>query len=361
MAIRERDGKYFIDYYANGHRVREAISGSRALAEKVLRKRQSAIDENRYLDIKRSEKIRFEDFLEDYLEHHSKLNNRSWKRAEIPNMKRLKAYFSGRLLQEITPLDVEKFKAKTLTEVSPATTNRCLALLKSMFNKATIWGKLNGPNPVKGIKLFREESRLRFLEKEEIATLLKYCNGYLYPVVTVALHTGMRKSEILNLKWHDVDFSRDNIYLSQTKNGEKREVSMNSLVRSTLIKVRKHPSSPYIFVNAKGKPYTDIRKSFHAALHKAGIRDFRFHDLRHTFASQLAMAGVDLNSIRELMGHKSIKMTLRYSHLSSGHKKRAVEALNNQIGTIWAQEPVNKTEETATPSQLLTNSGVMVI
>jgi len=361
MAIRERNGKHFIDYYVYGRRVREVISGSRVLAEKVLRKRLNAIDENRYLDIRRSEKIRFEDFLEDYLEHHSKLNNRSWKRAEIPNMKRLKAHFSGRLLQEIASLDIEKFKAKTLTEVSPATTNRCLALLKSMFSKATTWGKFNGPNPVKGIKLFREESRLRFLEKEEIATLLKYCNGYLYLIVTVALHTGMRKSEILNLKWHDVDFSRDNIYLTHTKNGEKREVPMNTLVRSTLIKVRKHPNSPFIFVNEKGKPYTDIRKSFHAALRRAGIKDFRFHDLRHTYASQLAMAGVDLNTIRELMGHKSIKMTLRYSHLSSGHKKRAIEALNNQIGTIWAQEPVSKSaEETETP-QLLTNSRVMVI
>ena len=360
MAIREREGKYFIDYYANGRRVREVISGSRGLAEKVLRKRQSAVDENRYLDIRRTEKVRFEDFANEYIENHSKPNNRSWEQAEAHNIKRLKAYFSGKFLNEITPLDVEKFKAYAVGEVSQATVNRALALLSSMFNRATNWKRFNGVNPVKGIRFYKEQGRLRYLEKEEIAKLIANCSGHLKSIVTIALFTGMRKSEILNLKWRDVDFNHDIIYLYQTKNGEKREVPMNALVKSTLIKVEKNPESQYIFANRKGRPHTNIRKSFFTALTKCDIINFRFHDLRHTFASQLAMSGVDINTIRELMGHKTLKMTLRYSHLSSGHKKRAVDVLNNQMGTFWAQAPVSEISKKVEKPQLIEKVAVTV-
>lgn len=174
-----------------------------------------------------------------------------------------------------------------------------------------------------GIKFYKEQGRLRFLEKEEIIKLLDNCSGYLKAIVTVAINTGLRKSELLNLKWHDVDFNRDIINLYQTKNGEKRKVPMNSTVKSTFIKINKQPESQYIFANQRGKPYTDLRKSFSKTLKRSEIANFRFHDLRHTSASQLAISGVDLNTIRELMGHKSLKMTLRYSHLSPDHKKRA--------------------------------------
>ncbi|MDP2788766.1 MAG: site-specific integrase [bacterium] len=111
----------------------------------------------------------------------------------------------------------------------------------------------------------------------------------------VALHTGMRKSEILGLKWHDIDIKRNIIHLLNTKNGEKREVPMNEIVQKTSIGVLKNPESRYIFCNKDGEPFRNVRRSFFTALKKAGIINFRFHDLRHTFASQLVMLGVDLN------------------------------------------------------------------
>jgi integrase len=131
----------------------------------------------------------------------------------------------------------------------------------------------------------------------------------------------MRRGEILKLKWHDIDYQRGIIYLLDTKNGAKREVFMNDLVKNALIGVRKHPESPYVFCDKNGRPYHDIRKSFYTALEKSGIISFRFHDLRHTFASQLVMSGVDINTVRELLGHKDIRMTLRYSHLSQDYKR----------------------------------------
>ncbi|MBM3248483.1 MAG: hypothetical protein FJZ10_03565, partial [Candidatus Omnitrophica bacterium] len=300
------------------------------------------IAENKYLDIRKEQKIKFEDFADEYLELYSKPNNKSWMKSDRHNLKSLKDFFSGKYLYEITPMLVEKFKAKRAQEVSPATVNRNLACLKSMFNRAIEWGKTKD-NPVKKVKLFRENNkRLRYLEKEEIIKLLSNCNGYLKPIVIVALNTGMRKGEILGLKWHDIDFKRGIIYLLNTKNGEKREIPINEQVKTALIRTKKHPESPYIFCKEDGNPFGNIRKSFFTALKKAGIMNFHFHDLRHTFASHLVMSGVDLNTVRELMGHKSLEMTLRYSHLSPDHKKRAVDILSKRMDTIWTPEATSE-------------------
>ena len=200
------------------------------------------------------------------------------------------------------------------------------------------WGKATS-NPVKGVKLLKEDNkRLRYLEKEEIVKLLANCRQHLKPIVILALNTGMRRGEILNLKWRDVDIKRDVIYLLNTKSGEKREQPINEQVKTALIRTRKHPQSPYVFYKKDGSPIGDIKKSFFTALIKSGINNFRFHDLRHTFASHLVMSGVDLNTVRELMGHKSIEMTQRYAHLSPNHKKRAVDILNKRMDTIWTPE-----------------------
>lgn len=342
MGIFQKKGSWYIDYYAFGKRARKKIGPSKALAENVLRKRKVEIAENKYLDIRKEQRIKFADFADEYLEIHSKVNNRSWENAELPPVKRLKAYFGGKYLHEITPQSIEQFKAQAVNEVKPATVNRSLAILRSIFNKAIEWGKFNGKNPVKGIKFFKEHPRLRFLEKEEIVKLIENCSEHLRPIVILALNTGMRKGEMLGLKWYDLDFKRDIIYLRMTKNGEKREVPVNDQVKHALIGVRKHPESPYVFCDKDGKPYADIRKSFFTACKKSGIISFRIHDLRHTFASQLVMSGIDLNTVRELLGHKSLDMTLRYSHLSPNFKKKAVDILGRQIGTIWTPGPEEK-------------------
>jgi len=338
MGIFLKHENWYIDYYVNGKRKREKVGSSKKLAETVLQKRKVEIAEGKFLDIKKEQKIRFGDFADEYLEIYSKPNITSWK-SDLHNFNCIKAFFGGRYLHEITSLLVEKFKIERAKEVKPATVNRALARLKSMFNKAIDWGKFSGVNPVKSVKFFLEENqRTRYLEKEEIVKFLKYCEGNIKPIAIVALNTGMRKSEILNLKWHDVDFKRGIIYLLRTKNNEKREIPMNDAVMTAFIQVKKHPESPYIFCGKDGKPFQNIRKSFFTALKKAGIINFHFHDLRHTFASQLVMSGVDLNTVRELLGHKSLEMTLRYSHLSPDHKKRAVDILGKRIDTFWTPE-----------------------
>ncbi|MCX5657196.1 MAG: tyrosine-type recombinase/integrase, partial [Candidatus Omnitrophica bacterium] len=223
----KRQGLWHIDFRANGRRIRESTnSTNKKFAETVLAKRLVEATEGKFLDMKKKEKIKFEDFVQEYLEVHAR-NKRSYE-SDLDNVKVLKRFFGGKYLHEITHFMVEKFKVERAKEVSGATVNRNLACLKCMFNKAIEWDKFDGKNPAKGIKFFREEPRVRFLELEEIEKLLANCSERLKPIIIVALHAGMRKGEILNLKWHDVDFKRDIIHIYQTKSGKMREIRMNS-------------------------------------------------------------------------------------------------------------------------------------
>src|SRR3989338_5547161 len=290
MAVYLKGNTYYIDYYVDGRRKRECIGPDKRLAETVLKKRKVEIAEGRYLDIKKNEKIKFEDFSDEFFRIHSQPNKKpSAVKSDKVILKNLKSFFGGRYLYIIGPQLVEEYKIKRSKDVKPATVNRELACLKCMFNKAIEWGKTED-NPVRKVKLFRENNtRIRYLEKEEIQRLIDNCAPHLKPIVTIAVNTGMRKSEILNLKWIDIDFKRNLLYLIETKNGERRDVPINDTVKGTLIKVLKRPESSYVFCNERGKPYANVRTSFDTALKKAEIKDFRFHDLRHTFASHLIM------------------------------------------------------------------------
>jgi integrase len=119
--------------------------------------------------------------------------------------------------------------------------------------------------------------------------------------------------------------------LDMTKNGERREVPINATLRGALKRIVRRVDSPYVFVDREGRRFKDVKRSFHSALRKVGIKDFRFHDLRHTFASQLFMAGVDITTVKELLGHKSLAMTLRYSHLAPAHKVNALAILDGAM------------------------------
>ncbi|MDE2010364.1 MAG: site-specific integrase [Candidatus Omnitrophica bacterium] len=368
IVVNPAKGNFFIELYAGGRRIREKVGSSRKLAETVEAKRKLEIAEDKFLDTKKFHKIKFEDFAKEFLNVHSKVNKKSWQSDEY-NLNSLGKYFAGKYLSDIKVRDIENYKVerlkthigtiktknKTPRTIVPTTVNRELATLKTMFNKAVIWGRLRD-NPAKIVQFLREPpGRVRFLEQEEIVKLLTNANKKLRPILVVALNTGMRRGEIFGLKWHDADFKRNTIHLYNTKNGEKREVDMNEQVKTALIRVFRNPDSPYIFCKRDGKPVHDIRKSFWTALKKSGIKDFHFHDLRHTFASQLVMSGIDLNTVRELLGHKDIRMTLRYSHLSRGHKRHAVEVLGKKIDTFWTLNEKSQNKENSVFSQPIEN------
>jgi len=339
MGIRKRGKKYYIDVYYKGTRIRECVGESKRLAERVYVKRKSELVENRFFDKRKVSKTKLSRLVELYLEY-SKAHKRSFKREKTSTRALLKN-IGDRQLSQITPLGIEDYIKTRLNQisyrkkrpVSPATVNRELACLRHMFTKAIEW-ELIDHNPAKKVKSLKEKNkRLRFLSVEEMEKLLDTCYGHLKLIVKMAIFSGMRKSEILNLKWRDVDFQNNLIVLTDTKSGKAREIPLNKILREVLSGVPRHLKSDYVFCNQEGKPYRQLRASFRNALRRAGISDCTFHDLRHTFASHMVMSGVDINTLREILGHSTITMTQRYAHLAPSFKQKAME----NIVTILSQ------------------------
>ena len=198
---------------------------------------------------------------------------------------------------------------------------------------AVRWEKIDR-NPVKGIKFFKEKSVERYLEQHEITALLEACdlttNRTLKFMVITALNTGMRLREIFNLRVIDLDFRNAMINLEHTKNGDRGKVPMTDALREILSDylAARNINSDFVFCRDDGKPFSDIRYAFKSALDKAGIENFRFHDLRHTFASHLALNGVDLYTIQKLGRWETVSMVMKYAHLSPQHQQRAINVLS---------------------------------
>jgi len=268
----------------------------------------------------------FRDFAREYLAW-AKQNKKSWER-DAYSVAALEPVFGHRRLREIHPFHVESYKIWRKAQVSPATVNREVACLKRILNLATKWGKLQA-NPVREVKPFKEpRAPVRFLSEEEARRLIEACSPTLRPIVVVAIHTLLRKGEILGLTWDRVNLGERFITVVETKNGEPRRVPLNATVVELLEKLPRR--GEYVFTNSSGKPYRCVKRIFAKACAKAGIRNFRFHDLRHTGASWLVMNGVDLLTVKKVGGWKTLAMVERYAHLSDEHLSRAVEKLAGQ-------------------------------
>ena len=325
----------------HGHLHREQVGPKSLASKKAEGKRQDRPCPRR--TVKPTHYL-LADVIEEYLAA-TKALKRSWK-DDARHGKVWTARFSGRTLDEITAGELERIRTERLrvttaedgTEhgVTTATVNREFAFLRRVFNVAIRDDKA-GSNPVSKLKTLREPSgRTRYLTDEEEERLMKALpSAEDRARVTVLLHTGFRRGELLGLRWRDVDLKGGVLSVPKAKNGEARHVPLTSTVR-TILSHRPRPldGTALVFPNSEG--HRDLRwakKTVPGALRAAQIEDFRFHDLRHTFASRLAMEAVDLMTIRELMGHKTMAMTLRYSHLSPGHRRTAIERLVTRATT----------------------------
>ena len=335
--IYRRGHVWYIDYRSplNGKRVQKAVSKSKWMAELALKEIELTIAKGKFLGITEPKKILFEKLCDEYLQFSKANKARSSHRRDMTSMQHLLRSFEGILVLEISVADVEQYKNNRRKEVSPATVNRELACLKHMLNKAVHWGYLT-EYPLRNVKNFKEPpGRVRYLTDIETEILLNCCYDHIKSIVILALNTGMRKGEILSLKWSDVDMKNRNITVRRTKNNEVRTIPMTDTLYNMLKTMGQQIGEQYVFSNEEGKPYGDIKTGFKAALRRAEIKNFRFHDLRHTFASKLMMNGADIGSVQKLLGHKDITMTMRYSHLSNAHLRETVKRL--EVGTNMGQ------------------------
>jgi len=312
-------------------------------AQTLLTKRRQAIAEGKQPDIKKKiPNTLFKDLVTEYLKWSER--QRSHEQKEI-NANQLKEKFGNIPLRYFTTMMLEQYQTERLEKGNkPATVNRHVALIKHMFTKAVDWNLVEEETlkRVRRVKLLEENNRrLRYLSIEECKTLLDECEklgkknahyAHLGPIVITALNTGMRKGEILNLEWDNVDLKQGFILLDKTKNGERREIPINETLRETLQSIVRRLDGRHVFYDTTTmKPFGNVTRSFTTACKNAKIKDFKFHDLRHTFASHLVMAGVDITTVKELLGHKNLSMTLRYSHLAPSHKVKAVDILDSTL------------------------------
>jgi len=333
---RPGSGSWWIRYTDQFGRIHREKVGPKRLAQKAYEKRKVDIRENKFFgdNLRGRKDMLFKDMAALYLDEHSKVNKRSYA-TDCFNVRRLLEVFGNKSLSEITTHDVERLKGALLQELAVATTNRHLTLLTGIFNKAIAWGKTEH-NPTAKVKKPKENNRrVRYLTGNEEERLRAAVTGETWQKVEVAFNTGMRRGEQFNLRWANIDFQSRVITIPQSKHGEMRHVLMNDAVLGILRGLPGRLKSEYVFPSKTARTPVNannfVNRVFAPALKAASITDFRWHDLRHTFASRLAMSGVDLRTIQELLGHKSITMTLRYSHLSPDHKLEAVNRLSTKI------------------------------
>lgn len=282
-------------------------------------KTEAAIDENRFASSK-ARRHTVVDMVELYLEE--KLPGKKSAKDTKRHLLWWKKQIGHHKLSGATP----DLRADTLRKLkrgrTPATVNRYRISISAAFS-ATVkdWHWLQS-NPMHEVRKPDEpKGRIRFLSDDERAALLKACreskSPHLYPIVVLALSTGMRQGEILGLTWEAVDLKSGHVTLFDTKNGETRGVPVVGVALDLLTehaKVRRI-DTPLVFPSTKGSTPINFRQGWLSAVEAAGIEDFRFHDLRHTAASHLAMSGATLAEIAEILGHKTLAMVKRYSHL----------------------------------------------
>ncbi len=314
-----------------------------AQAKKVLAQHMQEVVSGKFLAPEKPE-VTFSEAADSFLAY-SEARRKSHEN-DIQMVKRLKDYFGNKPLRSLTPDIVEGFlthrrkvgnqapgEHRTGMPLSNSTLNRDIGVLKSIVNRAVFNGLLE-KNPIQRVRAFKEESRDRTLTNEEYQALLGYCSPRLSAIVQLAYWTGMRKGEILGLRWEQVDFQNKVITLeaADTKTQEKREVPLTEALLGFLKRIPKTLGCPYVFTE-RGKRILDIKTAFLKAVRAAGIKNFRFHDLRHCAVTNLRKAGVNDSVIMSISGHKTYAMFKRYNRIDRQDRVNALKQVERQFDT----------------------------
>lgn len=346
-------------------------------AEALLLKKKSDIKEGKTPEIRKIINCTFNELADKYIAWMTGRHRSAYNKACVINQ--MRESFGNKRLREFTYQLVEQFQTdlmakqqekKAFQKLKPATVNKGVGILKAMLKKAVDWSLLDESihKTISKVKHLPENNkRLRYLTIEEASCLVSQCDQHLKPIVIFALNTGCRLGEILSLKWDQVDLKHGFILLDITKTDSRREIPINATLKGVLQGLTRRLDVPYVFFDpATGKPFQRLKRSFPAALKRVeshrcpdcsyqktrakskehagncpacgsalavrkGIDDFHFHDLRHTFASHLVMAGIDITTVSRLLGHKSLTMTLRYAHLAPNHVVSALDVLDQTL------------------------------
>lgn len=364
-SIQERktkDGKvsFRVQVRLKGHPAQTATFDRKTDAKRWVSETEAAIREGRYFKTTEARRHTLADMCNRYLTDTLPSKGSSLQRGQKQQLGWWTKRIGGYALADVTPALIAEqrdFLAKKVLVPSsddrparltaPATVVRYLAALSAAFSQAVNeWGWIE-VSPMAKVKKPREpKGRVRFLSDEERAKLFDACrkseNRYLYAIVLLAISTGARHGEIMGLEWQHIDFERSRAVLFDTKNGDHRPLLLSPQLIDELQRLHsaRADGTSLVFVSARAptRPM-EIRAYWHTALTVAGINDFRFHDLRHTAASYLAMNGATSTELSEILGHKTLSMVKRYAHLSESHTRQVVTKMNDKLFSPAAPPP----------------------
>jgi integrase len=340
-------GVWWIHYHdGDGRKHREKV-GPKALARKRYMQRKTEIAEGRFFPARHKGVPLFDALLGDYREAKRR-EGKAVMKSEI-GYRRVLERFGGRRADTIKAAEVEEWRDQMRESLAPATVNLHLTILRAVLRLAVRNRRLDASALPLVAGLKANNTRVRYLTDDEETRLIEALPAWLRPLITIALHTGMRRGELLKLTWDEVDFVSGTIFVRTSKSGEGRRIPMSPTAHRTLSAlwqarrkrlgarvVSQIEANRYVFTAPEGGFMANLAREWYPALERAEIADLHFHDLRHTFASRLVMNGVDLYRVQILMGHKTPAMTLRYAHLSPQHLRAAVATLDAPGPKPWA-------------------------
>ena len=340
-----RRGCYHISFVdSQGRRKQRKLKGAHTLTQaRELRNAELArVEKSRTLGYTPPGKEMFSEVMPRYLAHQrARLTAAAYERTRGIVEGHLKNSFGPVRLADVRRGDVQKYITERSAVVCASSVVREMNVLKHLLNLAVDW-ELIPLNPCERVKPPRVPAgRVRYLQPTELRVVLEACPLWLRPIVALLVCTGMRRSEVLGLRWLDVDRQGGRIMLPQTKNGDGRTVWLNALAGQALDSVSRNGALPTarVFPASDQVSPENVSLAFLRACRKVGIADFRLHDLRHTAASWLRMQGADIHTVAQLLGHKDLRMAARYQHLSPTYLQAAVKGLDTAFGAELAKMP----------------------
>jgi integrase len=345
---RKDRGGWWVSYVdASGKRHKEKVTAhTRTQALNALSAIKTREEKNRILGVKAVSEISTADLLDRYKRYQrTHLRATTFERLDSI-LETLKTNLPV-TAKDITRASVQKFIALRATAVAPGTIRRETTELKHALKLAVEWELLR-ENVAQGVKLPRvPEGRTRYLTPLELKAALEAAPEWMRAPIALAAFTGMRRGELLSLRWLDVDLPNRRLYLRETKNSSLRVLVLNELAMQVIASLPPRESSALVFSGVEAQHLTDCTRRI---FRKTGIQDASFHSLRHTAASWLVMQGVDLYVVGQLLGHKTPHMTKRYAHLSPHYMAGAVGKLDGVFGAVMPDKPTNESALVPTES-----------
>ena len=292
----------------------------RRLAQAIEAKIRAEIAEGKFFDKPVGQSKTFKDMMEKFMQEHAPKVSKNMQKSYASSLKHLATFWGNSKLSDIKPKLISEYKVLRKNKgIKPATINRELAMLSKAFNLAVKEWEWIRDNPVSRVPKEKENNeRDRWLNAEDEKRLLENSLSWLKDIIIFDLNTGLRQDELLSLQWSRVDLFRKIIIIQESKNGKPRTIPLNQIALDILMEKskRRNLKSDLVFLSNMSTKIDrhNLRRAFNIALDKAGIQNFHFHDLRHTFATRLAQRGIDIYKISKLLGHQDIRMTQRYSH-----------------------------------------------